>query len=369
MSVIWIYANKEAASDESLLIVSFESEDGASVDSGDILLEVEGSKSLFEIRAEVSGVVYHFSKVGDQIPVGDIISCICTNGEQRPVEAPKNTETLMKKNKKQEQLGESDLRFSDSAKALLIEFSLDSDSVLPDLEFVTESDIKEFLQIKNLVVSKKSNIRKIAILGGGYGATLAFEIIGSNPIQNLVGVFDDNQNLLLQHGVERLAGLDLPKIVTDFKAGVFDEVAIMVQSNKKLRQELHEFCVLNEIPLVTLVHPRASVSPTAIIEPGCLIMDNVRVGYDAHLKRNVFVSGTVNIDHHCVIGENTTFGPGVFLSGGVDVGSNCSFGTSIGVESEIKIGNNCVITSGSIIQSNIADDTVVKSVGGIVKRR
>lgn len=362
MAEIWIRAERDSASDDSLLISRFLVHEGSEVQSGSAIAEVEGSKSLFEIFSTENGTIYLFADEDSHVEVGQAIACVCTAGEPRPVDAPQ----LMTLTEESADAATHD-RFSDAAWALITASGLDPATVLPDNPFVTEADVRQHVLAASIGNTDEKAPARIALLGGSYGASLAFDACAGSSGQRIVGVLDDNRNMLGNCGVPLLGTLTTD-VESQFRAGTFDSCLITVQADIATRKRLFELCRKLGIPLATIIHPGASVSQLATIGQGCLVLDNSRIGPFAVLEENVFVSGSVNIDHHCRIGRNTTFGPGVFLSGGVVVGDSCSFGTSIGVESHVSIGANCSITSGSVIQKDVPANSVAKVAGQVVIR-
>lgn len=362
MAEIWIRAERDSASDDSLLISRFLVREGSEVRSGSAIAEVEGSKSLFEIFSPESGTIYLFADEDSHVEIGQAIACVCTAGEPRPADTPQLS-TLT------QDLADSAIhdRFSDAAWALITASSLDPATVLPDNPFVTEADVRQHISGVSKDSTQGTRPVRIALLGGSFGSSLAFDACAGSSHQRIVGVLDDHKNMLEGFGVPLLGSLTTD-IESHFRSGTFDACIITIGADMGLRRRLFELCQELTIPLATIIHPGASVSRLATIGQGCLVLDNSRIGPFAVLEENVFVSGSVNIDHHCRIGRNTTFGPGVFLSGGVVVGDSCNFGTSIGVESHVSIGSNCSITSGSVIQRDVLDESVAKVAGQVVIR-
>lgn len=362
MTEIWLRAERETASDDSLLLSHFMVEEGQTVSAGEPIAEVEGSKSVFELNAPEDGTVYLFGTPNSSVLIGQPIACICTEGEDRP-DSPTAVPIITPEAARMEANAG---RFSDAALAYIESVGIDPNEVLPDSTFVTASDAREFIDRKEMHLAPVRPLR-IALIGGGFGATLAYEAAATSSGQQIVGVFDDHQNLLESYGVPRLGSLG-EGILKSFEKNQFDGCLITIQANMTARREIALY--LNEvaIPLISIIHPGANVSPLAVIGDGCLLMDNSRVGPQAVLGQNIFVSGTVNIDHHCRIGENSTFGPGVFLSGCVSVGDNCNFGTNIGVESHVHIGPECTITSGCVVGVDVPASHTVKSVSKTVVR-
>ena len=66
------------------------------------------------------------------------------------------------------------------------------------------------------------------------------------------------------------------------------------------------------------------------------------------------------IEHHNTLGRSNSFGPVVATSGNVKIGNTNRFGTGIFIEPFLEIGNTCIISSGSIITTNISNNSTVK---------
>ena len=348
---IWVYAEKDAPSDDSVVVVSTLVSDSQRVSQGQVVCELEGSKSVFEATAPASGIVYIYFEQGESVLVGQPLFCISNEDSGKPA-------TPVAQSSENHEHSDGD-RFSKKALEALLSRGVEPATFRPELDFVTLSDVAP-VEDSNVNDSETNGFERIVILGGSFGALLAYEVISTDSSKVAIGVFDDQQNMLEHLGVPLLGGLDKLEIEKHLSSGLFDSVFISIQANSSLREDLAKWTAERGIPLATLVHPRAFISQTARIEEGALIMDGSRVATLTSLGRNVFLSGMVNIDHHCKIGANSTFGPGVFLSGGVTVGSNCSFSSGIVVESHSQIGNGVFVSSGAVIRGNVADGMSIK---------
>ena len=356
-NLVWIYAERNSSSDEAISVNEVVTGSGELVHKGQYLFELEGAKAVFEVEAEIGGYFYPIVSSGSVVEVGATIglisSIVLSEIPETPVTEDSSEETQQNSN--------SGANIHNASKAAInlaskIGFDLSS---LSHLSLITEADVEE---ASNQSSSNWNNsqIEKILILGSGPHATLVYEVASMNSRQRVIGVLDDSQNLLEEFGVPLLGNISESKVLELFNQRTATHIAIGVGANMKFRSKWNLFCSANNIPLSSLIHPQAMVSPNSQIASGCLVMDSARIGPHAVLETNVFVSAGVNIEHHCVIGMNTTFGPGVQLSGGVQIGENCGFGTQVGIEPSIQIGNNSQIASGSIITSNIPDDSIVK---------
>lgn len=57
-------------------------DDGAQVEQGDPLFEIDNDKAAVEVEATASGIVAHLRKAGDEVQVGEVVAQILAPGEQ-----------------------------------------------------------------------------------------------------------------------------------------------------------------------------------------------------------------------------------------------------------------------------------------------
>lgn len=94
---------------------------------------------------------------------------------------------------------------------------------------------------------------------------------------------------------------------------------IVAIGNQGARERLVRELDALGVPLATVVHPRAFVSPYATLGEGCAIMAGAIVGMAAKLGCGVIVNANATVDHDVVVGDFSHLGVGVQLAGGVVV--------------------------------------------------
>ncbi len=109
----------------------------------------------------------------------------------------------------------------------------------------------------------------------------------------------------------------------------------------------------------TVIHPKASVSPMAIIGKNVLIMAGVSITSNAKLEDHVCILPNTVIHHDSVIGAWSLIGSGVVVAGNVTVGANCYIGSGSTIINGIEIGDHSLVGLGSNVIRIVPPRTVV----------
>lgn len=121
-----------------------------------------------------------------------------------------------------------------------------------------------------------------------------------------------------------------------------------------------------EGPFGKVIHPAATLSPTAEVAEGTAVMAGCVVNAAARIGRHVILNTSCSVDHHCVIGDFAHISPGATLCGGVTVGEGTQVGAGATVIQNITIGKWAVIGAGSVVTKDVPDRAVVTGVPGRV---
>ncbi len=190
-----------------------------------------------------------------------------------------------------------------------------------------------------------SQLRTLLVVGaGGHGKAVAEAALLSGEWQQ-VNFFDDRwPELKVVCGMSVLGDLDR---LAEY-AGTADG-AIAAVGNNRLRRAWQEKITKAGISLVSVVHPRACISPSAVISPGSAIMSLAVVGADARLGQGVIINAGAVVDHDVILGDFVHLGVGVCLAGGVVVGAAAwlQAGGSAGYGVVIEPG--CVVAPGQAL--------------------
>ncbi|MBF0627489.1 MAG: acetyltransferase [Magnetococcales bacterium] len=110
---------------------------------------------------------------------------------------------------------------------------------------------------------------------------------------------------------------------------------------------------------VTLIHPSATVSRSAILAPGSVVLPQVTIAAHVTIGQHVMILPNAVISHHDRIGDYTAIASGACLAGEVTVGRACYLGMRCAIRERLQIGDRALIGMGSVVLQSVENDAVV----------
>ena len=107
------------------------------------------------------------------------------------------------------------------------------------------------------------------------------------------------------------------------------------------------------LPLATVLHPHASVSPFAEIGAGCFVAARAVVAPGARLGVCVIVNHGAVVDHDVQVGDFSHIAPLVALGGNVRVGARVLVGAGASVLPGVRIGDDIVVGAGAVVREHL----------------
>jgi len=140
-----------------------------------------------------------------------------------------------------------------------------------------------------------------------------------------------------------------------------------------LRRRIVESFAARAIPSVTIVHPRAEVSPWTEVREGAIICAGTVVTTNVRIERHVHVNIGCTVSHDVRIGEFTTLSPGVHISGHVHIGRDVFIGTGADIingtaAKPLLVGDGATIAAGACVLEDVHAGTMVAGVPAQRKR-
>ena len=196
--------------------------------------------------------------------------------------------------------------------------------------------------------------KKLAIIGAGGHGKVVGEIALLNQYE-IITFFDDKENEIKEFPFTISGSLDYLKA----HLKNYDAFFVAIGENK-IRFNIIEWLKKNKMNIVSLVHPRSTISKFSSLGIGTCVMANAVINAGTLIKDGVIINSSASIDHDCVIENFAHISPNCSLSGSVRIGKFSHLGTGTSIHPGINIGNNVKTAVGSKVFKDILDDTVYK---------
>ena len=178
--------------------------------------------------------------------------------------------------------------------------------------------------------------RRLLIVGaGGHGRAVAEAAIAAQT-HVVIGFIDD--------------AFPEPRSVLGFPVlGVTAELdrhltsaehIIVAIGNNSVRRRLTAYAKEIGFAVVSVAHPRAIISPSAIVGLGSAIMAGAIVGPEAIIGEGVIVNCGAVVDHHCRVDEFAHLGVNAAMAGGSILGAGAwmQAGSALGYGVSVEAG-------------------------------
>ena len=114
-----------------------------------------------------------------------------------------------------------------------------------------------------------------------------------------------------------------------------------------------------DVRLASLIHPAASISSSATVAPGAIVLAGCRVAARASVGRLAYLNANTVVAHDCVLGQSVSMNAGAALGGWVVVGDRTMLGLNAAVREKARVGNDVLVGAGSFVNGEVPDGLVV----------
>ena len=173
----------------------------------------------------------------------------------------------------------------------------------------------------------------------------------------VTGIVDDNTQ------IKRLGRY---AVFEKFQSSSFPGARLVIAiGNNQVRKRIAD---TTQAPFGKVVHPATTISESALIGHGSVLMAGAIVNADARIGKHVIVNTAAVVEHDCVVEDFVHLSPNSTLCGGVVIGEGTHIGAGATVIENIKIGKWAVIGAGSVVIEDVPDYALVVGVPGKIKK-
>lgn len=119
---------------------------------------------------------------------------------------------------------------------------------------------------------------------------------------------------------------------------------------------------LPQAALVSIIHPRAILSPSARLGTGSFLAAGAILGTRSQTGSGAILNSGAVVDHDCTLGANCHVATGARLAGGVTLGDDVLIGAGATVRQGIRIGRGAVVGAGAVVLRDVAAGVTVLGV-------
>lgn len=138
-------------------------------------------------------------------------------------------------------------------------------------------------------------------------------------------------------------------------------VALGVGDNRA-RAAVAEACEAAGATLVTAIHPRAVVSPSARVDIGAVVMALAVVNPDAVVARGAIVNTAAVIEHDCVVGAFAHVSPNAAMAGNSRLGTFAHLGIGAAMLPGTSVGDGTIVGGGALVSRDLPGAVVARGV-------
>jgi UDP-N-acetylbacillosamine N-acetyltransferase len=139
-------------------------------------------------------------------------------------------------------------------------------------------------------------------------------------------------------------------------------LAIVAIGNNKQRALVQSKVLQSGRSLVSIVHPTASVSRSAVLDAGCYLAEHAAIRSNSAVGAGTILNSGSVVSHDCQIGSFVSFGPNAATASHVSIGARTMLGVGACVRPYAKIGSDCEVGAGGAVVDDIPDGYTVAGV-------
>jgi sugar O-acyltransferase (sialic acid O-acetyltransferase NeuD family) len=312
---------------------------------------LETTKAAAEVDAPRAGIIRVLAKEGDTLSVGGRLAVLAESANDPLTAKGEGTPPSA---------GSVGPRLTRPARELAARLGVDLGS-LPTDRLVTEQVIRETVgSSQTLPVSlPRSEKPLILIYGGGGHAKTILDLVLQLQVYTIAGIVDDQI-------VAGTTVLGIPVLGTRAILPSLFEQGVRLAANGvggiidiNIRVGIFNLLERAGFSCPSLVHPRATLEPSAKVAAGAQIFANAYIGSAAVLHPDCMVNTHAVVSHDCEVGPYSHIAPGALLAGQVRVGEKTLVGMGVTTSIGVRIGSGVRVGNSAVIYADVPDHAII----------
>jgi sugar O-acyltransferase (sialic acid O-acetyltransferase NeuD family) len=127
--------------------------------------------------------------------------------------------------------------------------------------------------------------------------------------------------------------------------------------NCEIRQRIADSLIA--VQLLSVKHPVAVVSLSAVVGDGSFLAAGAIIGPYAKVGQHSIINHQAVVDHDCVVGDFCHIAPHVSLGGGVKIGHGVLVGAGAVILPGLSVGDAAIIGAGAVVTKNVESGVTV----------
>jgi len=345
---------------DTAIVTAWHVPDRSQVSAGEIVAEVETSKSVLEVVAPESGYLLRCAQQGEEFVLAGPLAYLFATPEALDEHGARLNGTTAAG-----PASSNGRHVTAPAIRRAAELGVDLAS-LPGRELITVKMVEAAAgqpaappELSGPLTAP-SGVERIALIGAGLGATQVLDILATDSRRRAVAVVDDDR----ERWGGQIAGVPVvggtQQLREHHAEQRVDSVVVCISTSVPARTRFRELCGELGIPLANAIHPTARICAEVELGAGNVVCAFCHLGVGTRVGDNNFLSAYNSFDHHSVLGSDISTGPGCMTSGLVRIGDRARFGTGVFVEPHVEIGAGVQVASGAVIVTSVPAEHAVK---------
>jgi sugar O-acyltransferase (sialic acid O-acetyltransferase NeuD family) len=196
----------------------------------------------------------------------------------------------------------------------------------------------------------------VVVYGAGGHGKVVGEILAAMG-RSFDGFIDDDVALF----GKTVLGLRISAADEWLKAHPGSRIALGIGDNRAREQSARRVnqhgCVV-----VSAIHPAATVSKSAIVAEGVVIMAIAVLNADCRVAEGAIINTGAIVEHDVHIGRYSHISPNAVMGGGSRVGAYAHIGMSASILPLKRVGEGCIIGAGAVVVEDVPDGQIAYGV-------